>query len=344
MDGFRRSLGGYAGDAPVAFRIAAGRPAPRPLEAGEAMGIATGGVVPEGADAVVPIEYVVDHDNSVEIGDPVAVGANVREAGGDIRAGEVVLAAGVRIGPAQVGAAAAAGVGELVCGRRPRVALLATGTELQPPGTPLSPGQVYEANSYLLEAQLAAAGAVPERLTAVEDDRTALRTALERGSRRTSSSRRGACPWGRTTSFARRQPPSASRRCSGVLPSSPGNRSSSVCAGRRSSSACRATRSPRSSASSCSFGLPSWRSRASPSRCHSSSRAIRSPSVETRTGTSSYAHGPLGRTWTVSLAPLRGQESHMIARAAAADVLVFVPRGTGELPAGTSVDYLRLAS
>ena len=72
------------GELPVVFRIAAGRPAERPLEAGEAMEISTGGTVPAGADAVVPIENVVENDNSVQVPDPVAAGAHIRPIGGDV--------------------------------------------------------------------------------------------------------------------------------------------------------------------------------------------------------------------------------------------------------------------
>src|SRR5437016_217404 len=67
MDGFALRAEETPGRLPVVFRIAAGAPAPRPLEAGQAMGIATGGVVPQGADAVIPHEYVVQSDNSIEI-------------------------------------------------------------------------------------------------------------------------------------------------------------------------------------------------------------------------------------------------------------------------------------
>ncbi|HYZ18944.1 MAG TPA: hypothetical protein VE615_05330, partial [Gaiellaceae bacterium] len=72
MDGFAVRADDTPGRLPVVARIAAGVPAPRPLGAGEAMAIATGGVVPEGADAVIPIEYVVESDNDVEVSEPVA--------------------------------------------------------------------------------------------------------------------------------------------------------------------------------------------------------------------------------------------------------------------------------
>ena len=73
------------------------------------MGIATGGVVPAGADAVIPFEYVVESDNTIELSETVGVGASIRPAGGDVRRGETVVDAGARLGPAQVAALAAAG-------------------------------------------------------------------------------------------------------------------------------------------------------------------------------------------------------------------------------------------
>jgi molybdopterin molybdotransferase len=120
MDGFAVSTEDTPGRLPVVERIAAGRPASRALRAGEAMGIATGAAVPDGADAVIPLEYVVDHGNRVEIGDPVEVGANIRPRGGDLRAGNMVVSAGVRLGPAQLGALAAAGVADISTTTRPR--------------------------------------------------------------------------------------------------------------------------------------------------------------------------------------------------------------------------------
>src|SRR3989440_7101322 len=181
MDGFALRAADTPGRLPVVTRIAAGRPAGRPLRAGEAMGIATGGVVPEGADSVIPLEYVVDRDNYIEIADSVVQGDNIRPRGGDVRAGEVVVPSRTLLGAAQIGALAAPGVAEVVCARRPRVAILATGTELRRPGEPLGPGEVYEANAALLAAALAASGADIESLPAVADDEAAHRSALERG-------------------------------------------------------------------------------------------------------------------------------------------------------------------
>ena len=181
MDGFALRSGDTPGTLPVPFRIAAGAPAERSLAPGEAMGIATGGAVPEGADAVIPLEYVVDNDNTIEIAEAVEAGANIRPTGGDLRRGAVVVEAGVRLGGAQVAALAAAGVAEVRVSQRPRAAVLATGSELRRPGEPLEPGQIYDANGVLIEAQLASAGAAVERLSTVTDDEDAHRTALELG-------------------------------------------------------------------------------------------------------------------------------------------------------------------
>src|SRR2546422_1073935 len=87
MDGFAVRSGDTPGRLPIVARIAAGVPAERGLEAGEAMAIATGGVVPVGADSVIPIEDVVEDDNSVEIPGRVGQGDNVRPRGGDVAAG-----------------------------------------------------------------------------------------------------------------------------------------------------------------------------------------------------------------------------------------------------------------
>src|SRR5262249_15891884 len=94
MDGFAVRATDTPGRLPVVERTAAGGSASRALAAGEAMAIATGAPVPQGADAVIPVEYVVNNENSIEIESPVEAGTHVRPRGGDLRAGETVLAAG----------------------------------------------------------------------------------------------------------------------------------------------------------------------------------------------------------------------------------------------------------
>lgn len=182
MDGFavRRAEAEVGARLPVVARIAAGAPAERPLGEGEAMGISTGGAVPEGADTVVPLELVEDSGGTIQVEEAVAVGGNIRPRGSDMPAGETILEPGTQLGPAQVGALAAAGVHEVQCTKRPRVGILVTGSELRQPGEELGPGQIYESNGLLLATALQLAGAVSAQLGVVSDVADELERAMER--------------------------------------------------------------------------------------------------------------------------------------------------------------------
>ena len=181
MDGYAVRAAEAPGTFPIVFRIAAGLPAPRALATGEAMAIATGGAVPEGADAVVPIEVVREEGDALVVPGAVEPGANVRPRGGDIAQGAEVVPAGARLGAAQIGAIGAAGLREVTCARRPRVAIVTTGSELRPPGSQLGPGEIYESNGAMLAAQLEAAGAEVQTPAVAADDDDAHREAIESG-------------------------------------------------------------------------------------------------------------------------------------------------------------------
>jgi molybdopterin molybdotransferase len=180
MDGYAVRAADLPGRLRVAAVIETGRPAESALSAGQAMAIGTGGVVPEGADAVIPVEYVAVHGNEIVVERVLRVGENVRPRARDARAGDEVVAAGTALTPGRIGALAAAGVPDVVCSRPPEVTVLATGSELRPSGSRLEPGQIYEANSLLLAAAAQAAGASVTRLTTVADDEAAHRDALGR--------------------------------------------------------------------------------------------------------------------------------------------------------------------
>ena len=341
MDGFALRSGDVPGTLPIAARIAAGRPAPGPLEPGTAMGIATGGVVPDGADAVVPIELVRADERTVEVPDPVAPGANVRPRGGDTKAGDVVVHAGVRVGPAQVGALAAAGVATARVARRPEVAVLATGTELVPPGEPLGPGQVYEANAALVRAGLEADGARVRLLPRIADDPDAHVAALEDGLAadvlvtsggvsvgphdlvRAAASKLGVeeVLWG--VAVKPGKPLFFGVRGATLVFGLPGNPVSSLVGlelfVRPAVRALQGLADPG----------PPWRGGflgATLRRNSARDELVR-------------ARARLDGERTL-LDPLSGQESHMIARTAAADALVFLARGEGEVEAGSAVRYL----
>ena len=344
MDGFAVRSENTPGRLPVVARIAAGRPAPRELRDGEAMAIATGGAVPEGADAVIPIEDVVEDDNEVEIGGRVEIGANVRPRGGDLRAGDVVAASGGVLGAAQLGALAAAGAADIVSARRPRAAVLATGSELRPPGSQLKPGEIYEANGLILATQLASAGAEVERLEPVADDEAAHRRALEAGLEAdvlVSSGGVSVGPhdlvrsvgaelgveevfWG--VSVKPGKPLWFGVRADTLVFGLPGNPVSSlVCFELFVRPAVLALQ-----------GVEDALPRFEPGTL---SRGIRRNAARTELVRARSRVGD----GVVELEPLTGQESHMIARAAGADALVLVAPGDDELPAGAAVSFLRLA-
>jgi molybdopterin molybdotransferase len=178
MDGFA-VVAGSGGELPVVAESRAGHPASRPLGEGEAIAISTGAAVPEGATAVVPVERTEAANGRVTV-PATEVGANIRRSGEDIAAGEVVLRAGARLGPAELGVAASVGRATLSCTRRPRVALLVTGDELTEPGEPLAPGGIYSSNGYALAAQIEQEGATLTTRERVADSAEATRAVLSR--------------------------------------------------------------------------------------------------------------------------------------------------------------------
>jgi molybdopterin molybdotransferase len=168
------SMDGYALRAaePGPWRLAPGILAgddPPPLAPGTAAPIATGGVVPEGADAVVPIERAEESDGTVRAAGPVATGDHVRAVGADVRAGQVVLEAGTAVSPLAAAAIAGLGLVAARCARRPRVVVLATGDELVSPGGALRRGQVHESNSVLIATTLERSGCAVVRAERVAD-------------------------------------------------------------------------------------------------------------------------------------------------------------------------------
>lgn len=170
---------------PVGAPIPAGATAPE-LPAGTVVPIMTGAMMPAGADAVVPIERA-DPPRFPPADAPAATvtlptgtpaGQFIRATGSDIPAGATALAAGTRLGPVHLGLAAALGVDTLEVRRRPCVLVLATGDEVRAPGTVLAPGQIHDANSTLLAALLAEAGAAVRCAGISADDPEAFATAL----------------------------------------------------------------------------------------------------------------------------------------------------------------------
>jgi molybdopterin molybdotransferase len=191
MDGFAvrsRDVAAAASDRPVRLQvtgeIAAGHAPTGVVEPGTAMRILTGAMLPEGADAVVPVEEtdavegVTELPGTVAILAPAALGQHVRRAGSDFPAGQPLLPAGIRISPQALALLVAGGHGSVAVHRRPRVAVLATGDELTEPGAPLGPGRIHDSNSPSLAAQARALGAEVRRLGVAEDTLAAVEGAL----------------------------------------------------------------------------------------------------------------------------------------------------------------------
>jgi len=160
MDGFAVRASDCAGTPPFRLRLAkgdayAGRGTPPPLAAGEALPIATGGVVPAGADAIAIKEIVRVEGRTVVVTRPVARGAHVRRCGEELNAGDELLPPGTILDPLSIAAGLAAGADSAAIGVRPRVAIVSTGSELVPPGEAPGPGQVIDTNLFYVERCLA---------------------------------------------------------------------------------------------------------------------------------------------------------------------------------------------
>jgi molybdopterin molybdotransferase len=343
MDGFAVRADDLPGELRIVGESAAGRPFGSRVGAGSAVSISTGAVVPEGADAVVPIERVVIRDNNVEIRQPVESGAHVRPRGGDVTAGETVFTAGETLTPARLAAAAACGVAELPCVRRPRVAVLATGSELVDPGGSLGFGQIYETNSLMLSSALAAAGVDVAVEPRVADDEQQLKEALERGLAGDVLVTSGGVSVGEhdlvraaerelgveeifwRVSIKPGKPVSFGVRGETLVFGLPGNPVSALVG-------CELFVKPALRALQ---GLPDPLPRFEPGQLAAGLRRNeeRDEFVRARSRVDGDA---------VVLEPVSGQESHMIVRSAAADALVHIPRGNGELAAGSSVRWLRI--
>ena len=209
MDGYAIRAGDVAGAtdaAPaqlaVTGEVPAGGVAERAVELGSAIRIATGAPIPDGADAVVPVEQTTPVDPSGHAGErgrdaggpvpsailvhaAIAAGAHLRRRGSDLAAGDEILAAGAAMSPAAVALAAGSGAASVTVRRRPRVAVLATGNEVRAAGEALGAAGIPDANGPGLRALVEAAGAEPVALgiapDALDDVVARLRSALDQG-------------------------------------------------------------------------------------------------------------------------------------------------------------------
>ncbi len=148
---------------------------------GQTLYVPTGGMLPEGADSVVMIEYTEKLDEgTVAVYRSVSVGENVIKSDEDIREGEKVFSKGHKLRPQDVAALSALGITRIKVYRRPHVAIIPTGDEVVPPGVPKKKAEVRDVNSFTLSGMVLSEGAVPVRFPVVRDDRDALKDTLQR--------------------------------------------------------------------------------------------------------------------------------------------------------------------
>ncbi len=154
---------------PVVAEVAAGDTGSYVLQPGTSIRIMTGAMLPRRTEAVVPVEWTDGGGARVTIRAKAEYGNAVRLAGGDAKAGQVLVTAGTRLRPMHVAVIAAAGRGAVLVRPRPRVVVLSTGSELAEPGTPIVPGRIWDSNSFMIAAAAREAGCLAYRQAIVRD-------------------------------------------------------------------------------------------------------------------------------------------------------------------------------
>lgn len=181
MDGYAVRFGDLA-NAPRKLKLTgsayAGHAFEGRVSAGECVRIMTGSLIPEGCDSVVMQEHARVEGDWIEMSKGHHEGENIRLAGEDIAQGAMVLARGQAIRPAEMGLLASLGLSEVSVYRKLRVALFSTGDELQQPGSPLAPGQIYDSNRYSLFGMLGELGVEIIDMGSIRDDKACLKSAL----------------------------------------------------------------------------------------------------------------------------------------------------------------------
>jgi molybdopterin molybdotransferase len=180
MDGFALQSKFAPGDFEIVAGVVMGAAPDMPLTPATAMPIPTGGLLPLGADAVVPIEDAGVDGTRLRVETSIEIGANVAERGADMRVGDALLKRGRRIRAGEIGVLATLGITDVLVYRRPTIAVLSSGDELVEPQTRPGPGEIRDSNRYAIAASLRAMGADPRHFPTLHDEADTFESGLAR--------------------------------------------------------------------------------------------------------------------------------------------------------------------
>ncbi|MBB5080703.1 molybdotransferase-like divisome protein Glp [Nonomuraea endophytica] len=327
---------------PVIDDVAAGSDELRAVGPGHAVRIMTGAPVPAGADTVVPVEWTDGGTVTVTINQAAPTGNAIRRAGEDVLAGEVVLRPGTVIGPAQLGIVAGVGRRRVWVRPRPRVVVLSTGAELVEPGLPLGPGQIWDSNSFTLTAAVRESGGDGYRAATVGDDPAKFLEQLDAQLVRADAIiTSGGVSMGAYEPVKEALAPLGTVRFEKVA-MQPGMPQGFGVVGEDQVPIFALPGNPVSSfVSFMLFVRPALRKmRGLPAGAPETLTAHVAGSLRSPAGRRSYLRGVLSDDGTVT--PVRGQGSHQLAALASANALILVPEDVTDVPAGASVQVIRL--
>jgi molybdopterin molybdotransferase len=329
---------------PVRGEIPAGDTRRHDLAQGTCLRIMTGAPLPSGADAVIPVEWTDGGSAHVTISRAPERGNAIRRAGGDAAVGDVLLAAGTRVGPVQIGLLAAAGRDTVIARPSPRITVMSTGDELIEPGQPVRPGQIWESNSRMLAAAAQQAGYRARRHAIVPDDKAAVLTAIEEALADTDLLvTTGGVSMGGEHDIVKAALLALGTVTFRKIAMQPGMPQGFGVVGPADTPIFTLPGNPVSAYVSFQlFVRPaaSVLQSLGPERLAATSAELAGP-VRSPAGRRSYLRGVLDAA-AGTVAPVSGQSSHQLAALARADALIIVPESVTELPGGTQVDVLVL--
>ncbi len=331
---------------PVDAEVAAGDTAAHAIALGHCIKIMTGALLPAGADAVIPVEWTDDGRQTVLISKGASPGNAIRRAGDDAMPGDLLLPAGTKLGPAQIGVLAAAGHGVVRVRRRPRVTVISTGNELAEPGSPLVPGRIWDSNSYMLAAAARQAGCETTRHPTLPDEPDAVLAAIEQAASTADllMTSGGVSMGGEhdVVKAALTKLGSVTFRKVAMQPGMPQG-FGLIGGGTQKTPIFTLPGNPVSAFVSFRlFVEPAARALQGLQVLPNAPRQARlAQPVTSPDGRRSFLRANLDQQ-TGSVTPLTGQNSHQIASLARADSLIIIPESVTSLPAGQTVDVLEL--